>query len=109
MVNAIVWDNPSWEIVGPCTVSYSDVRGYYPGEGNLHQWPGFVDFDGRDLRLTGDSPGIDAADGAMAPPTDLVGVEPYDHPAVIDVFDCADAGEPCLSFADLGAYEYVSP
>ncbi len=67
--------------------------------------PLFVDAAGRDLRLTGDSPAVDAAYTAFPAWTtgDRNGVAPIDDPVVTDTGNGPDAT------ADLGALEYGGP
>jgi hypothetical protein len=67
--------------------------------------PQFANLATRDLRLTGRSPAIDAADTALQAwqAVDRVGATPIDDPAV------ADTGLGPVTFADLGALEYVGP
>jgi hypothetical protein len=47
---------------GVPTVRFSNMEGGWDGEGNIDTDPLFVDFDGGDVRLTGESPCIDAGD-----------------------------------------------
>jgi hypothetical protein len=52
------------------------------------------------------SPVIDAAHGEVCTEKDFRGKDRYDDPEVANVYDCT--GIPgCISFADIGAYEYV--
>ena len=62
-----------------------------------------------DLHLRPGSPAIDAADGRMAPLTDIEGRSRFDDPAAVNVCSCVDAGADasCVEYADIGAYEYV--
>jgi parallel beta-helix repeat protein len=74
VTNCIIWDgeNPIWNNDGSTiTITYSDVHGDWPGEGNIDADPCFVDPDGDDnifgtedddLRLSTGSPCIDAGD-----------------------------------------------
>jgi predicted outer membrane repeat protein len=93
--NCIVWGNEvetALEIWGSATVSYSNVEGGWPGEGNIDANPWFVDPVGGDYHLLFDSPCIGAGDpNYLAEPneTDLDG-----KPRVIG----------CR--IDMGAYEY---
>jgi hypothetical protein len=67
--------------------------------------PRFVDANGRDLRPTGDSPMVDAADSG-APgfrAADHDGRSPVDDPVVVN------SGTGAPAYADIGAYEYVGP
>ena len=106
VTNCILWDgeNPIWNNDGSTiTITYSDVHGDWPGEGNIDAAPCFVDPDGADdipgteddnLRLSTGSPCIDAGDpNYIAGPneTDLEG-----KPRVIG------------GRVDMGAYEFLS-
>jgi len=62
--NCIVWDNRPDQLAPGNYARYSDVEGGWPGLGNIQADPRFWDPDGRDLRLTGLSPCIDAGDPA---------------------------------------------
>jgi predicted outer membrane repeat protein len=93
--NCIVWGNEvetALEIWGSATISYSNVEGGWPGEGNIDVNPYLVDPFGDDYHLLFDSPCIDAGNpNYVAEPneTDLDG-----KPRVIG----------CR--IDMGAYEY---
>jgi predicted outer membrane repeat protein len=105
--NCIVWGNEvetALEIWGSATVSYSNVEGGWPGEGNIDADPCFVELgywaanelwiDG-DYHLLASSPCIDAGDPNYIPEpneTDLDG-----RPRVIG------------QRIDMGAYEYSPP
>jgi hypothetical protein len=102
VVNSIVWNNvvstgglqlASSNSSSTTTVTYSDVRGGYPGTGNINADPRFVNVSGNNYRLQGTSPCIDAgANGSGLPATDL------------------DAAPRILGSApDMGAYETWSP
>ena len=56
-----------------------------------------------DYRMNRRSPAIDAADGSVAPTTDIMGAPRYDDP------DTANTGIPTSggAYADMGAYEFV--
>ena len=72
ITNCILYlDSADKEIVGSPTVTYSDVMGGYPGEGNIDEDPLFV--GGGDYHLQGNSPCIDAATPEGAPDTDIDG------------------------------------
>ncbi len=72
ITNCILYfDSGDAEIVGSPTVTYSDVMGGYPGEGNINNNPLFV--EGGDYHLQGISPCIDAATPEGAPDTDIDG------------------------------------
>jgi len=78
------------------TVSYSDIAGGYTGTGNIGEDPLFVDAGGGNLRLSWDSPCIDAGDNsAVTEPNDLDGL-----PRIVDG-DC-----DTTATVDMGAYEF---
>ena len=99
----ILWGNGPEEIAGSgailLSIADSDVSGGGSGGGNLALDPGFVDVTLGDYRLAAGSPCIDAADGALAPATDLAGNPRVDDPSAPDAAGCTP---PC---ADMGAYE----
>jgi len=97
ITNCILWGNVPEEISlggdhSTATVSYSDVRDGYSGEGNINADPLFVDTVGGDLRVQAGSPCIDAATWVGAPETDILGVT-----------------RPHGAAVDMGAYEHVPP
>ena len=59
IVNCILWNNSSPEISGLPTVSYSDIRGGWEGEGNLDIDPLFVDPLSGDYNICSSSPCLD--------------------------------------------------
>ena len=95
LTNCILWGNfapHGPQIYGLATVTYSDVQGGWPGEGNIDADPCFVDSNNNDYHLLPDSPCIDAGDPNYVPEpneTDL-----YGKPRVIG------------GRIDMGAYEY---
>lgn len=96
IVNSILWYNYEqiyhyWE--GGPKVLYSDVQNGTSGLSNISAEPRFVNWQKRNLRLSEDSPCIDAGDGQFPdlPETDL------------------DSTPRLLGAnVDMGAYEYVS-
>ena len=67
ITNTILWNNGPEEIyASSITVTYSDVQGGWPGEGNIDEDPMFVDPELGDYHLRASSPCIDAGtpDGA---------------------------------------------
>ncbi len=84
-------------------VTYSDIRGGWPGEGKLNADPLFVDAAGGNLRLMLDSPAIDAGNNAAVPAgvtTDLDG-----NPRFVDIPTIPDTGNGTPPLVDMGAYE----
>lgn len=94
IVNSILWNpNPHgapeiYDDAGTTVnVSYSNVRGGWPGTGNINAAPNFV--GGGDYHLQAPSPGIDQGTAAGAPATDLDGI-----------------ARPYNGVVDMGAYEF---
>jgi predicted outer membrane repeat protein len=108
IANCIFWGDSPDEIYAPelpPEISYSDVQGGWPGDGNINVPPLFVDSGGGNLRLDEFSPCIDAAS------TDLL---PDD---VADIDGNGDTGEQLpldldmnrrvrAGTVDMGAYEF---
>jgi len=75
VTDCILWINTPDENAGDApSVTYSDVQGGYPGEGNIDGDPFFVDAAGDDLHLLWNSLCIDMGTGAGAPGIDRDGV-----------------------------------
>ncbi len=129
LTNCIVWGSTTHELYlysGGSGVTYCDIRGGYPGTGNLNVDPLFVDPDGpdddtntwqdNDYRLAGGSPCIDAGSNAAVPadtvdldadgdameplPLDLDGGARF-----VDVPGWPDTGPGTPPIVDMGAYE----
>ena len=104
LTNCIVWGNTPPQILADVTISYSNVQGGWPGEGNMDVDPLFVDADGDDnlfgtedddLRLLEGSPCIDAGDNSVIQTsvvTDING-----NPRIIN------------GVVDMGTYENLLP
>ncbi len=83
VINSIIWGNtaPSDpEIRNAINVSYSNIQGGYPGEGNINADPLFVDPENGDYHLTAGPPCIDAGTSDGAPEFDFEGNSRYDDP-----------------------------
>lgn len=136
VVNCILWDNPGGEIVSISanfpSVTYSNVKGGFPGGGNTASDPMFIDPDGPDntigtmddnLRLQRSSICVDFGNNEAVPADtfDMDGdgniVEPVpldadrnprflDDPAKPDM---GYAGSTGLPVVDRGAYEWHFP
>jgi hypothetical protein len=95
LTNCIIWGNTPQEITtdggGATVISYSDVRGGWPGTGNINANPLFVDPAIGDYHLLPYSPCIDA------------GYNPAVPPSVVTDLD----GNPRITAGtvDMGAYE----
>jgi hypothetical protein len=120
MVNCVLWDGGN-EVLNDdgstISITYSDVQGGWPGQGNVDGDPLFLDADGPDgvagteddkLRLMPGSPCIDAGSSGLVPPD------------VLDLNTNGDTGEPnpfdgdgvpriAWCQVDMGAYEYQGP
>lgn len=95
VTNCIVWANSSDQIKlyrGEANLTYCDIQGGWPGEGNIDADPQFVDTI-LDLHLTGTSPCINSGnnDAPNLSTTDMDGL-----PRIID------------DIVDMGAYEFPS-
>ncbi len=96
VVNSILWGNGApgsaplfYPDYNKPDVTYSDVEGGYPGEGNLNLDPRFIDPAGGNYRLHPNSPVIDAGtNSAVTVTTDLDG-----RPRIVN------------GTVDMGAYE----
>ncbi len=117
VVNCILWGNTAPngpqiyndEASSPA-VTFSDVQDGWAGTGNINANPLFIDADGPDnipgteddnLRLSPDSPCIDAGNNAAVPvgiTTDLDGRNRF-----------ADGDGNTTVIVDMGAFEYPSP
>jgi len=70
-------------------LTFSDIQGGYPGEGNIDADPSFVDSEKDEYYLTTDSPCIDVGTSEGAPSTDIEGTP-----------------RPQGAGYDMGAYEF---
>ncbi len=119
VTNSVLWGDSA--PVGPeihddttsgasSVVAHSDVEGGHAGKCNINTDPLYINAKGADkvagtadddLRLRVGSPCIDAANGAAVPPSDKDGNPRYDDP------DTPNAGVGAVSYADLGAHEFL--
>jgi len=93
ITNCILWDNSPgelWAEESTPTVSYSDVKEGYSGEGNINSDPLFMDESGNDYHLSTGSPCIGKGTSEGAPTIDFRGGK-----------------RPQGTGYDMGAYEYV--
>ena len=108
ITNSILWGNTATvsnneihNVTGASpVVTYSNVEGGYTGTGNIDSDPLFVDAGAGDLHIGTGSPCIDAANGDVAPATDLDGNPREDDLTV------PNSGTGTPSYTDMGAYEY---
>jgi len=104
--NCILRNNGPSEFLGvPPTVTYSNVKGGWPGTGNIDADPLFVNLAKGDLRLQTGSPCIDAGNSHRTVQQliefDLLGVS-----RLVDRPDVADTGISFMSLTvDMGPYE----
>ncbi|MBL9138346.1 MAG: hypothetical protein JNK85_20925, partial [Verrucomicrobiales bacterium] len=98
-------------VVTFCNVWNPDARqGNYAGtsdrtglDGNISDPPAFKDADADNFRLHYASPGIDAADGTVAPTLDLAGAPRYDDPRTGNTGTASSNG----AVPDMGAFEFA--
>ena len=129
LTNCILWGDAPQEIhvdSGSPIVTYCDIQGGWPGEGNIDADPLFVDPDGpdddpdtwedNDYRLRPSSPCIDAGDNTAVPPDtldldgdgDTAEPLPFDldaNPRFLDAPAATDSGHGTPPVVDMGAYE----
>jgi hypothetical protein len=103
--NCILWGNTEWQIEYPTdAVTYSDVQGGWPGEGNIDADPLFVQPGTDNVRLSIGSPCGNAGINAALPPDefDLDGDGDTSEPLPLDLDH-----NPRLQggTVDMGAYE----
>ena len=99
VTNSIIYDNQGNAIAnegGTTVVTDSIVQGGYEGGGNLDSDPLFLDSENSDLRIAGNSPGIDVGNNEV-----VADLDPTNPPQDI-------AGIPRIfnNTVDLGAYEF---
>jgi hypothetical protein len=90
VTNCILWDNTPDEIDGTATVTFSDVKGGYPGTGNIDANPLFIDLFNSDFHLAHASPCINRGTNDVTLPDDIDG-DP----------------RPFMGTVDMGADEYT--
>ncbi|HOZ47183.1 MAG TPA: right-handed parallel beta-helix repeat-containing protein [Candidatus Hydrogenedentes bacterium] len=74
VVNSVFWGESGTPVWGDLdSVTYSDIQGGYPGEGNMDEDPLFLDAASGNLALGIGSPCVDTASLAEAPPADIRG------------------------------------
>ena len=94
--------------INVATATYSCVQNILGGTGNISANPALANTASGDLRPTAASPGIDAANNALAgapiPTIDLDG-----NPRFVDDPNTADTGAGTAPIIDMGAYEFTPP
>ena len=106
VTNCVFWANTRYEIAvthhSTALVTYSNVQGGWPGEGNINEDPHFL---GDNPRLVADSPCIDAGNNAAVPANvgfDIEGGLRFVDDPTVD----PDPGNGTPPVVDMGAYEY---
>ena len=103
--NSVVWGNIPTGIQGPnLTVTYTCHQGAIAGAGNITADPMFVSADRGDLRLTANSPCIDAGNTTLLPSTvatDLLGLA-----RAVNVKPLATGIGAFGYVIDMGAFEF---
>jgi parallel beta-helix repeat protein len=105
----LIWNSTAAPAVKHNLVIYSTLQDFRLATGQeaagVGANPQFADTGAGDLRLTGRSPAIDAANSSVPSfrSDDRLGSPPVDDPVV------ADSGAGAPPWADLGAYEYRGP
>jgi len=99
--NTILWGNSGSQIYEDAPtktdVSYSNIMGGYPGEGNVDLDPSFMDTATGDYRLRSDSPCIDAGDNlSVSAFYDLIG-----NSRIVD------GNIDGSAIVDMGGYEFI--
>ena len=106
--NCILWNgaNGIWKNEpSTITITYSDIQGGWPGEGNINTSPFFIDIANDDYHLLRSSPCINAGDNTAVPfdTADLDGDGDINEPVPFDLdSNPRITGER----VDIGAYEY---
>ncbi|MBN2455737.1 MAG: right-handed parallel beta-helix repeat-containing protein [Sedimentisphaerales bacterium] len=62
VTNCVIWQNSIPQISGSPVITYSNIEGSWPGQGNIISDPCFVDLDANDFHLRWSSLCIDAGD-----------------------------------------------
>ena len=121
LTNCIIWgnaDNPiDLDEDSSVEVTYSDIEGGYPGEGNIDADPLFVDPVSGNYRLMSGSPCIDAGDNDALPldeydldeDGDTMEPLPFDlggNTRFVDDPNTKDTGVGRPPIVDMGAYEF---
>ena len=108
VINSILWGNTSTEIFGKAAVSYSDVRGGFPGEGNIDVDPLFadggywVDVNDPNITFEPNDPNAVWIDGDYHLKSEAGRWSPVSESWIVDdvTSPCIDAGDPNNSIGD---------
>jgi len=102
VTNCILWDNSVNEIYNDAgssiTITYSNIRGSWPGTANLDTDPLFLDLSGRNFRLPHSSPCVENGSNAAVMVTGFT--DDLDNTTRIDADNCIYP-----PIVDRGAYE----
>lgn len=102
ITNSIFWNNYPSSIDTSGTglvVSYSNIDGGFAGLGNIDADPKFITSLRDNFKIRLDSPCIDAANGNVALPVDILGNYR------VDILDVSNTGVGSPDYVDMGAYE----
>ncbi len=107
MANCILWsDDDDGEILNDngsaLAITYTDVRGGWPGTGNIDDDPMFADSEDGDVRLRAGSPCIDGGDNAAVP--NGIRRDADGNPRIAVGSSLVYLGSGPI--VDMGAYEY---
>jgi len=119
LYNCILWDNKSPvsranEIYDKAvsgrttTLAHSNIKGGWPGEGNMDRDPLFVDAASDDYRLQATSPCVDSGRNALLP-NDVADLSTNGDTNEVLPKDLALKGRVSGDAVDMGAYEWHPP
>ena len=106
LINCIVWDTDPDLLAGTANyvITYSDIRGGWPGAGNIDANPQFVDASSNNFRLKTTSPCVDAGDSSAISAEIFTDID--NNQRGINEPSVTDTGIPIFGLTvDMGAYE----